>query len=205
MHKHLRTILSLLLAGGVFCLLHFLLHWFLWISIPLALISWPIIRLLLPKKKEYDPEEEKLRISGLSKEKVAEVIDEGKKQVRGIRNGAQMISNLEAKKKVNEICDLAEKIFNNFREDPKDIKRARRFLNYYLDATEAVIVKYKNLSEKNMKSEEAKATLAKAEETLDLIARTFQKQLEKLLENDVMDLDVELDILKKTMKAEGVN
>jgi 5-bromo-4-chloroindolyl phosphate hydrolysis protein len=44
----------------------------------------------------------------------------------------------------------------------------------------------------------------KVESLLSTIKQAFDKQLAKLLEDDVMDLDVEISVLEKTMKSEGL-
>jgi hypothetical protein len=37
-----------------------------------------------------------------------------------------------------------------------------------------------------------------------MIKDTFRKQLKKLTENDVLDLDAEVKVLKNTIKQEGI-
>ena len=49
----------------------------------------------------------------------------------------------------------------------------------------------------------AEDSFQKTENLLDTIEVAYQKQLEKLFEDDVMDLDTELKVLAKTIKSEG--
>ncbi|NLY17950.1 MAG: 5-bromo-4-chloroindolyl phosphate hydrolysis protein, partial [Clostridiaceae bacterium] len=95
-------------------------------------------------------------------------------------------------------------IFDDFVRDPKDIKIARRFTLYYLDTTERIVTKYYQLSNVPYLSDDAKATLKNVESTLVMIKDTFRKQLKKLTENDVMDLDAEIKVLRNTIKQEGI-
>jgi 5-bromo-4-chloroindolyl phosphate hydrolysis protein len=103
-----------------------------------------------------------------------------------------------------EICATANDIFDEFVKDPKDVKRARRFILYYLDTTERIVSKYYQLGKTPYLSDDAKKTLKNVENTLDLIKDTFRKQLKKLTENDVMDLDAEVKVLQNTIKQEGI-
>jgi 5-bromo-4-chloroindolyl phosphate hydrolysis protein len=103
-----------------------------------------------------------------------------------------------------EICTTANDIFDDFVKDPKDIKIARRFILYYLDTTERIVAKYYQLSKSPYLSDDAKNTLNNVESTLVMIKDTFRKQLKKLTENDVLDLDAEVKVLKNTIKQEGI-
>jgi hypothetical protein len=42
------------------------------------------------------------------------------------------------------------------------------------------------------------------DETLDQIEQSFNDQLQKLVSNDAMDLDVDLQVLRTMLKQEGV-
>jgi len=64
--------------------------------------------------------------------------------------------------------------------------------------------RYVSLSSKNVSSEEMQALLTRAEDSLDTIKSAYDKQLEQLLENDVMDLDTELEVLERTIRMEGL-
>ena len=45
--------------------------------------------------------------------------------------------------------------------------------------------------------------LAKAEQALLTLNRAFEGQFEKLMENELMDMDADIRLLKQTMKMEG--
>jgi hypothetical protein len=47
------------------------------------------------------------------------------------------------------------------------------------------------------------ATIQRAEEVLGTIEESFAKQLKRLHENDNLDLDTEIAVLKKAMKMDG--
>jgi 5-bromo-4-chloroindolyl phosphate hydrolysis protein len=105
---------------------------------------------------------------------------------------------------VLEICTAANDIFNNFITDPLDIKTSRRFLLYYLDTTERIVSKYYELSKSTYLSDDAKKTLKNVESTLVLIKDSFRSHLKKLTDNDIMDLEAEVTVLKNTIKREGI-
>jgi 5-bromo-4-chloroindolyl phosphate hydrolysis protein len=48
-----------------------------------------------------------------------------------------------------------------------------------------------------------KKTLSDVEETLDSMHETYKKQLTSLFEDDILDLNTEISVLKKTIKLES--
>ena len=46
-------------------------------------------------------------------------------------------------------------------------------------------------------------SIAKVEKMLPDVKETFRRQLAALLENDLLDLNVEISLLDKTMKMDG--
>jgi hypothetical protein len=80
------------------------------------------------------------------------------------------------------------------------LRRARKFLNVYLDGAQKVTEGY------------AKTHARVAAPDLDdnfrrvlvTIEEVFQEQQQKLLETDITDLDVQIEVLATQLKREGV-
>ena len=95
---------------------------------------------------------------------------------------------------------LAGDILKLLEEDPRDLRRARKFLNVYLDGAQKVTEGY------------AKTHARVAAPDLDdnfrrvlvTIEEVFQEQQQKLLETDITDLDVQIEVLATQLKREGV-
>ena len=141
---------------------------------------------------------------GVSEELLIKTIQAVSDKLKILTSHMEKIEKPSVKSKVRDICVTVENIMVNFEKDPKDIKAAKNFLNYYLDATIGLVEKYKDLSSRNVKSDNIQATLAKAENLINIIRESFNKQYLKLLEDDVMNLDVEIQVLEKTLKSEGL-
>lgn len=141
---------------------------------------------------------------GMTEDQVNKTIGDVTKKLEILKSHAERADKASVKTKLQDISRTVENILENFKKDPKDIKAAKNFLNYYLDATINLIGKYEDLSTRRVKSENIQATLAKAESLMNIIRESFHKQYEKLLEDDVMNLDVEIEVLEKTLKMEGL-
>lgn len=133
----------------------------------------------------------------------ADAYKNGMKILTEIRGQTRMITNNDVAKKIQDICRIGIEIFEDIKKNPNDLKKARMFINYYLETTEKIVTRYIDLSKRKDLTDEMKKTLGEVEGTLDSIKDTFQKQLSGLLVDDILDINAELNLLKKTMKMEG--
>lgn len=132
--------------------------------------------------------------------RVAEALDTAKLKLARIDAAARRIPDRSLQGRVDTILGEAEKVLDEIARDPRDLRRARKFLNVYLDGAVEVVERYADT-----------ATRARSDQ-LDDSFRTlltdmehvFREQHEKLLKDDVMDLDIQMDVLKTRLKREGV-
>jgi 5-bromo-4-chloroindolyl phosphate hydrolysis protein len=142
-------------------------------------------------------------IDGVTKETHEAALEEGNKKLKTLRSSTDKIQDPGIKAKAKGICNLTEKILESIRKDPKDLKPARSFLGYYLDTAMKILQQYNELEGQTAKSKDMEEVIEKLDGTLGTLEQAFQKQLEKLMENDVMDLDTELTVLERTIEMEG--
>jgi 5-bromo-4-chloroindolyl phosphate hydrolysis protein len=188
-----------LIAAAVFAVLLFL-TW----NVPVAFAgagAGLIAGMLIHKPSNKD--DMRLSLTGITPEMVAEAIRDGRLQIAELRSVGQRVSNPLVQFKVKQIADVADKIIDDIRKDPGDLKAARPFLNYYLDSTVKILERYAELSAKKILDKDVQLSLKRVEGLLDSIRLAFHKQLAKLLENDMLDLDTEMSVLEKTIQLEG--
>jgi len=172
-----------------------------WIVVPLAVAGFfGGILLLVPKKKSFD-----VSVEGMTPAMIERTLDEARKKIEAIGEAARSILNQDVRRKAEAVRSQASLVLEEITRDPRDIKAARQFLSYYLDATLKIVRQYAALSGRNRaKGPEIDALLAKAEGMRGTFERAFGKQRALLLENDAMNLEAELTVLDKTMKMQGL-
>ncbi|MCB1158963.1 MAG: 5-bromo-4-chloroindolyl phosphate hydrolysis family protein [Leptospiraceae bacterium] len=164
-----------------------------------------IFRFFRSRRKDKEEEERILKkVDAHTAKMYKEVMANGEKQLSEIRDISKKIVDPGIKRKVEEITGLIEQIFENFKQDPADIKMSRQFLSYYLDTTMKILRQYNNLSQQKVVSKELTESLQKVDRLLDSLKEAFEKHYAKLLSNDIMDLDTEITVMEKTMKMEGM-
>ncbi|MCX7677966.1 MAG: 5-bromo-4-chloroindolyl phosphate hydrolysis family protein [Spirochaetes bacterium] len=195
------------IIGGVafFIVLKTVLAYGTFLSMILALLVFIALRIVWPKKKKESSEKSEVaNDTGINPREAQRIIDECADKVREIRAMTIRIRNNAVAEEVRGIARAAMNIIDNFRKDPKDIKRARQFINYYLDATVKIVTRYVELSNSSSITPEIEKSLKKVEDIMHTVRHTFEKQYEMLLQDDLLDLDTEVEVLKKTMKLEGM-
>ncbi|OHD56665.1 MAG: hypothetical protein A2Y33_13160 [Spirochaetes bacterium GWF1_51_8] len=204
------TIFAAVLAGITFPLFYFgLTNTGLWVSLAITAGVFVAGLAASPFRKPAEPKPAEIPSAAPEqKQKPApdapvDLIAEGNRRIGIILEEAKRIKSQEVKDKIAAICEISGRIFDHLREDPSDLKRAKKFVLYYLDSTTTIVKKYADLSRHTVQSADMTKTLKRAETLLDTIREAFEKQLLSFLENDVMDLDVEVKTLESNIKMEG--
>ena len=149
-----------------------------------------------------DPRQEKMLAGshGYTADEISATIDEAEAQIVGIEQANKQINNRGFNHRIRLICDQAREIVSMLEEDPGDIRRARKFLNIYLDGALKVTAGYADMQRKHQSAQLSK----NFENVLQTIESVFIAQKQKLLEDDVLDLDVQIEVLTAQLKHEGV-
>ncbi|MEI6681532.1 MAG: 5-bromo-4-chloroindolyl phosphate hydrolysis family protein [Bacteroidota bacterium] len=196
-------IISGIAAGLVMLGLFFLFHFSLVITAIITFATFLGIYVILFALRPKD-QFAILPGNGITAEKVETVLRESEEKIRELERLAKQIRNENIRARIYHIITVVKKIYENIRKDPEKMKIARQFLSYYFDTSINIVKKYSQLSLQDVQSPEISKALLKAEDMLTSIDTAFDKQLAKLLSNDVMDLDVEIETLEKTFQAEDL-
>ncbi len=160
-----------------------------WLALPLIVPARPTAAAQAARRLPADAQED---------------VRQAQAKVRRLRTLGRRMPSAPLRMRVATITQVAERIVEDLINDPKDLRVARRFLDYYLDATVTVVDRYAELIRKGGSSAEVQPVLAKFDTLLDTIQHTFEKQLDRLLRDDVLDLDTDITVLKQMMEHEGL-
>ena len=139
--------------------------------------------------------------AGLRTEAVLEALEEARGKVRAIEAEARGLHSRELKERLARITRSAEGVLRQIEQDPRDLRRARRFLVTYLDGTRDVVAGYR-------KQQQDLTDTPLAENfrhVLETVEQVFVEQGEILKRNESLDLEVQIDVLKTQLEREGVH
>ena len=187
---------SALVGGGIFVLSYFFLQLGLLVSLGFTVAAYAAaIFLVFPSKVDQQAAELADTLRG--------VLKEGDEKIKQMRSIGKQIKNESMRAKVFQMCDVGQQIFETAKKKPKDVRSVQQFSSYYLESTIKIIQKYLELSGHRSYSPEIQKALEKVESTLNGAQLAFQKQLEALVREDVLDLDTEMSVLEETLELEG--
>ena len=138
---------------------------------------------------------------GYTTEEIIEALSGAQEKIDAIELASRGIPNSELGQRLHRITDKAREIIGVIEEDPGDLRRARKFLNVYLDGAVRVTEGYARSHENDMDG----LLETNFRNVLDTIESTFTEQKEKLLQDDLFDLDVQIEVLKLQLEKEGVS
>jgi 5-bromo-4-chloroindolyl phosphate hydrolysis protein len=142
--------------------------------------------------------------AGVSAEEVQTALTEAKGRIGAIEEAGKRIQGgtaYELRQKIRDVVAAAGKVLQLIEDDPRDLRRARKFLNVYLDMAKGVTENYAATSAKAYSPE----LEAKFRAVLDDLKKTCEEQYAKLLENDTLDLDAQIEVLKVRLTKEGLS
>jgi 5-bromo-4-chloroindolyl phosphate hydrolysis protein len=150
----------------------------------------------------FDPRAQKTVAGahGYTIEEISSTIEAAENAILSIENANNKITNREFNTRIDRICETARHIVDEMEANPGTIRRARKFLLVYLDGANKVTNGYANTH--------LQADAIELEQNfrnvLDSIETVFKEQKDKLLEEDLFDLDVQIEVLAKQLQHEGI-
>ena len=89
----------------------------------------------------------------------------------------------------------AESILDDLKKNPKNIRAARQFLNYYLDATIKIVTRYAELARRTLPPPISRSRCERWNPCSTRSGRPSRSSMPGSCEDDVLDLDAEMSLL----------
>ncbi len=132
---------------------------------------------------------------------VTEALQKAEKKILAIEQAGSKLHEPELNQRLTRIIALARDILAEISRNPRDLQRARKFLNTYLNGAQRVVTGYADAHVKGRNhplEDNFRRVLVSIEDI-------FNKQYQRLLENDLHELDVHIEVLETQLKHEGLN
>ena len=135
-----------------------------------------------------------------STRRVAEALAEAEDRLLDLERTAATMANPELKARLERLGAQGRGILEQIAERPTDLYRARKFLNVYLEGIQQVAEGYARTHRRadSLELEQNFRTV------LMTVEEVFEEQRQRLLESDVLDLDIQIEVLKKQLEREGI-
>lgn len=107
--------------------------------------------------------------------------------------------------KIDRIEEITGKILRYQKEHPNKEGQLRTFLNYYLPTTLKILRAYAQLDAQGIEGQNISAAKKRIEDMMDQVVSGFEKQLDKLFQDDAMDITSDVEVLENMLKKDGLS
>lgn len=199
-----RRALPVYIAAAVFALyalvfpLYALRHFLMAALVTAA--AWLLADRLIKPVVEYIPESAPKPVShGAEADAVLAEANTAKSEMEKL---AASIGDPAISQKINALIDLSIRIARDALDDPSDIKQIRKFQSYFLPSTIALLHSYDRMGD--APGDKALQTKERIAQMLDTEIQAFQKQLDSLYDNDLLDIDADIRVMQMLLEREGL-
>ena len=137
-------------------------------------------------------------------EKKEEYLPRSERILRQIRADNDLIADEEVSRKIDRIEDLTRKIFAIVDKFPEKENQLYSFLNYYLPTTLKALENYARLEAQGIETASIREAKQKINLMLDELADGYEKQLDRLFENDVVDISADIEVMRQMLQKDGL-
>lgn len=125
--------------------------------------------------------------------------------LRQIRQVNDEIPDAAMSAKIDRIEEITGKILAYQKAHPNREGQLRSFLSYYLPTTLKILRAYAQLEAQGIEGENISAAKARIEGMMDQVVAGFEKQLDKLFQDDAMDITSDVQVLENMLKKDGLS
>lgn len=135
---------------------------------------------------------------------VDELIERGQGMLRDIQLENDRIPDPVLSKQIEDIKDVSDRIFRTVAERPNKAPQIRRFMEYYLPTTLKMLKSYRTMDEREVRGVTADQTRRKIESAMDVVVGAFNKQLDMLNHDNMLDISTDIDVLETMLKQDSL-
>lgn len=135
---------------------------------------------------------------------VDSLVEKGQDMLAQIRRENDLIPDADLTSRMNQLDDVANRIFRTVAEQPQKAPQIRRFMDYYLPTTLKMLAGYRKMDERQVTGKNAEETRGQIRQAMDTVLRAFNKQLDALYQDDMLDLSTDIDVMETMLRQDGL-
>lgn len=196
----LRSVLVAIVCAIFFVIIFLIVKWNFFVVAALSILLYFALTLLTSPVR---------MLGGVAVEKIDQgqrlvnIYDLAKKNMDDMSIYQSKIRNLEISKKSKAMNEKGHHILNYLSKNPKSISTSEHFLDYYLDTANKILSNYVEMQDSNISQEKESLIQEETSQSLDYLKEIFTKQLDSYYDDKILSLEVESDLLEKTVKLGG--
>ena len=201
-------VIACLTVGAVVVLFSLIFKLYRWqhylIAAGVALLAGRIVYIMAQglDTSNHAPEQQPIPKTGDSA--VDTLVERGQDMLSQIRRENDLIPDAGLTAQMNRLDDVANRIFRTVAEQPQKAPQIRRFMDYYLPTTLKMLAGYRKMDERQVSGQNAEETRGQVREAMDTVLKAFDKQLDALYQDDMLDLTTDIDVMEAMLRQDGL-
>jgi len=135
---------------------------------------------------------------------VDELLEKGREMITEIRRENDLIPDSSLSDKLDTLENKCAEIFRAVYDKPNKASQIRKFMDYYLPTTLKMVRGYRMLDERGITGQDAVYARNRIDDALLVVLQGCEKMLDKLYQDDVLDLTTDIDVLEQMLKRDGL-
>lgn len=153
----------------------------------------------LKERDKIEIEEEKQKFS----KEFEDMMAAGRNYLTILKEANDAIPGEVISQKISDLEDVIRRIFDTVSKHPEQGKEMERFMDYYLPTTVKLVNAYRDFDSAGSRGENVNAAKAEIEKTLDTIQKAFERLLDDLYEDAVLDVTTDASVIQTMLKKDG--
>lgn len=199
--KHIKSAIPLYCAAAIWLLCGLILPIYkLWAILITLALSVAAAILLHKVFKGRDVEVARRADSG--DEAVNRQIEEGRAILKRIHEANDAIPDEDMSRRIQRMENAGASIFDTLEKDVSKASQVRKFMSYYLPTADKLLTQYRSFA-RISGGENVKSTIERIENSMEMIAVAFEKQLDALYKDSALDIETDIEVLETMIQADG--
>lgn len=195
-----KPILSAVVSSILFIVLTIILEWNFFVAALISILSYySIVLLSNPVKKIGDTKIEKIEQG----ERIKRIYDNALTNIENMKKYSDDISDKYISEQSNRLQKKGEDILEYLTNNINYISSSEHFLDYYLMTGNKIIKNYLEIENSNISNDKKSLIYKETSESLSYLNEIFNRQLDSYYEDKILELELESDLLEKTVKLGG--
>lgn len=184
---------------GLICPRMLLKMWFLLVAAGLSALSYFAL------SKVFKGREVEVYAAARSGDRaIDEMIEEGRRKLSNLRAANDAIPDPGISRNLERMVRAGEEIFNLLERETNRAQEMRRFMNYYLPTADKLMASYRMMMETGSRGENISRAMKSVENSLEMIATAFERQLDNLYKDKTLDIETDIQALETVLAGEGL-
>lgn len=126
------------------------------------------------------------------------------KILQELRRVNDAIPDEEMSDKISRLETVSAKIFAQIQENPEKLPQMRKFMDYYLPTSLKLLDTYAELDAQGIEGTNIRESKRRIEQSMDTLVVAFENQLDKMFQDDALDVSADIDVMEKMLSADGL-